>query len=105
MQVLYKLAPSWEGVWAGFGPARQAGRAQRPVFEKMFFGHYWGLHGSVSGIQNGYQGFSAVRFWPRGSGNTGIHQEAEKKHPPGHGNHGPKAKNLEKGSIPDEIGH
>ena len=35
MQVLYKLAPSWEGAWAGFGPARQAGRAQRPVFEKM----------------------------------------------------------------------
>ena len=52
MHVLYKLAPSWEGAWAGFGPARQAGQAQRPVFEKMFFGHYWGRHGSVSGIRN-----------------------------------------------------
>ena len=47
----------------------------------MCFGHCWSRHGSVSRIHNGYQGFSALRFWPRGSGNPGIHQETEKKHP------------------------
>ena len=47
----------------------------------MFFGHYWGRHGSISGIHSVYQDFKAVRFWPRGSGNPGFHQEAEKNGP------------------------
>ena len=85
--------PAWgrPGPWAG-------------TFFKLFFVHYWGCHGSVSGIHSGYQGFSAVRFWPRGSGNTGIHQEAENKKKTGHGNHGPKAEIPEKGGLLTELG-
>ena len=73
----------------------------------MIFVHYWGRHGSISGIQSGYQGFSALRFSPRGSGNPGIHQESEKKknnNPWDTENTGQSQKIREKGRFLTELG-
>ena len=70
----------------------------------MFFVHYWGRHGSISGIHSGYQDFKAVRFWPRGSGNPGFHKDAEKNRPRDTETTGQSPKIWEKGEFLTDLG-